>query len=129
MVTAEFIHTLRGSSMAHDFSGFDYIIQPGWNNSGPEHWQSRWEARHGHRRVEQDDWLWPRRGDWMARLEDALRKLREDQAIGGKFFRLRYGERNSPLSANAVALASCYNLRPYSPAAVLAKGPASCRNP
>ncbi len=48
------------------------LLLPGWLNSGPEHWQSRWEALHGHRRVEQDDWLWPRRGDWMARLDEVL---------------------------------------------------------
>lgn len=48
------------------------LLLPGWLNSGPEHWQSRWEALHGHRRVEQDDWEWPRRGDWMARLDEVL---------------------------------------------------------
>ena len=45
---------------------------PGWLDSGPAHWQSRWEALHGDRRVQQADWLWPRRGDWMARLDDVL---------------------------------------------------------
>ncbi|TCP03159.1 RBBP9/YdeN family alpha/beta hydrolase [Caldimonas thermodepolymerans] len=48
------------------------LILPGWLNSGPDHWQSRWEARYGDQRVEQDDWEWPKRGDWMARLEEAL---------------------------------------------------------
>jgi len=48
------------------------LLLPGWLNSGPAHWQSRWEALHGHRRVEQDDWNWPRRGDWMARLDDVV---------------------------------------------------------
>ena len=48
------------------------LLLPGWQNSGPGHWQSRWEALHGFQRLEQDDWLWPRRGDWMAVLEDAL---------------------------------------------------------
>jgi len=48
------------------------LLLPGWQNSGPVHWQSRWETRHGHHRVEQDDWDWPRRGDWMARLDEVL---------------------------------------------------------
>ncbi len=48
------------------------LLLPGWQNSGPAHWQSRWEMRHGYCRVHQDDWLWPRRGDWMARLDDVL---------------------------------------------------------
>jgi len=48
------------------------LLLPGWLNSDAAHWQSRWELLHGHRRVEQDDWLWPRRGDWMARLDEVL---------------------------------------------------------
>ena len=49
-----------------------YLLLPGWLNSGPDHWQSRWEALHGFERVQQDDWQWPRRGDWMARLDETL---------------------------------------------------------
>ncbi len=48
------------------------LLLPGWLNSGAAHWQSRWEALHGFTRVEQADWEWPRRGDWMARLEEVL---------------------------------------------------------
>jgi len=49
-----------------------FLLLPGWLDSGPAHWQSRWEALHGCERVQQDDWIWPRRGDWMARLDDVL---------------------------------------------------------
>jgi predicted alpha/beta hydrolase family esterase len=45
---------------------------PGWQNSGPAHWQTRWELTRGCTRVEQSDWMWPRRGDWVARLEEVL---------------------------------------------------------
>jgi uncharacterized protein len=48
------------------------LLLPGWLDSGPDHWQSRWEAVHSDTRVTQDDWLWPKRGDWMARLEEVL---------------------------------------------------------
>jgi len=48
------------------------LLLPGWLDSGPTHWQSRWEALHGDQRVHQDDWLWPRRGDWMARLDEVI---------------------------------------------------------
>jgi hypothetical protein len=48
------------------------LLLPGWQDSGPDHWQSRWEQGRGFERVQQDDWWWPRRGDWMARLEDQL---------------------------------------------------------
>lgn len=45
---------------------------PGWQGSGPTHWQSRWEILRGLVRVEQHDWLQPLRGDWMARLDEVL---------------------------------------------------------
>jgi predicted alpha/beta hydrolase family esterase len=48
------------------------LILPGWRSSGPGHWQTRWEALHGFERVEQADWHWPRRGDWMARLDEVV---------------------------------------------------------
>ena len=49
-----------------------FLLLPGWQDSGPSHWQSRWEQAGGCQRLQQDDWWWPRRGDWMMRLEEAL---------------------------------------------------------
>lgn len=48
------------------------LILPGWQNSGPTHWQSRWEMLHGYARVQQADWMQPLRGDWMVQLEEAV---------------------------------------------------------
>lgn len=48
------------------------LILPGWENSGPQHWQTLWEKRHGYVRVEQHDWITPLRGDWLARLEEMV---------------------------------------------------------
>jgi predicted alpha/beta hydrolase family esterase len=53
------------------------FILPGWHDSGTGHWQSRWPSLHGgplarFQRVEQDDWQWPKRGDWMMRLDEAV---------------------------------------------------------
>jgi uncharacterized protein len=48
------------------------LLLPGWENSGPQHWQTLWEKRHGYVRVEQHDWITPLRGDWLARLEDMV---------------------------------------------------------
>ena len=48
------------------------LILPGWQNSGPDHWQSRWERAHGYVRVDEHDWMRPLRGDWIARLEEVL---------------------------------------------------------
>lgn len=45
---------------------------PGWLDSGPDHWQAHWWQRPGHSKLEQSDWQWPRRGDWMARLDEAV---------------------------------------------------------
>jgi predicted alpha/beta hydrolase family esterase len=53
------------------------LLLPGWQNSGPDHWQSRWEATHGYERLEQSDWLRPLRGDWISRLEDVLLQRQE----------------------------------------------------
>ena len=49
-----------------------FLLLPGWQDSGSAHWQSHGQPSRGFRRVQQDDWWWPRRGDWMARLEDEL---------------------------------------------------------
>lgn len=48
------------------------LLLPGWENSGPLHWQSLWEKRHGYVRVDQHDWDRPLRGDWVARLEEVI---------------------------------------------------------
>jgi predicted alpha/beta hydrolase family esterase len=56
------------------------LVLPGWQNSGPQHWQSMWEQRYGYVRVEQHDWDRPRRGDWVARLEDVL-LTRDEPAV------------------------------------------------
>ena len=48
------------------------LLLPGWQNSGPQHWQSRWEALYGDVRVEQHDWMHPLRGDWVMRLEEVV---------------------------------------------------------
>jgi len=53
-------------------SNTQVLLLPGWQNSGPEHWQSRWEAAHGDKRVEQHDWMRPLRGDWQIQLEEAV---------------------------------------------------------
>jgi predicted alpha/beta hydrolase family esterase len=55
------------------------LVLPGWQNSGPGHWQSLWESAHGYRRVEQHDWMQPLRGDWISRLEEVV--LESDEAV------------------------------------------------
>nr|WP_160167053.1 alpha/beta hydrolase [Rhizobium sp. PDO1-076] len=51
----------------------DILIVPGYTNSGPEHWQSRWETKLSTaRRVEQAEWSKPVREDWVARLVEEV---------------------------------------------------------
>ena len=51
----------------------DILIVPGYTNSGPDHWQSRWQGRLSTaRRVEQDAWAKPVREDWTARFAEAV---------------------------------------------------------
>ena len=55
------------------------LLLPGWHNSGPEHWQSLWQAEHGYARVEQHSWDRPLRGDWLSQLEEAV--LQHPQSV------------------------------------------------
>ena len=65
-------------------SDVDILIVPGWSSSGPDHWQSRWQ-RHfdtAHR-IEQDDWVTPKRKDWTNRiLQSAERANRKIVLVG-----------------------------------------------
>ncbi len=54
-----------------------FLILPGWQNSGPAHWQSLWEAQLPAQRVMQHDWMLPLRGDWITRLEDHVLSIQE----------------------------------------------------
>ncbi len=53
-------------------SSLRILTLPGWQGSGPGHWQSLWERSYGYQRVEQHDWQRPLRGDWIARLDEVL---------------------------------------------------------
>ena len=55
----------------------DILIVPGYTNSGPDHWQSRWQAKLSTaRRVEQAEWSKPVREDWTARVAEAVNAAR-----------------------------------------------------
>jgi predicted alpha/beta hydrolase family esterase len=58
------------------------LILPGLGGSPPDHWQSRWQARHpAYRRVEQTHWDVPRRASWVVKLETAVRAAVPDQVV------------------------------------------------
>jgi len=51
----------------------DILIVPGYTNSGPGHWQSRWQAKLSTaRRVEQAEWSKPVREDWVRRVVEEV---------------------------------------------------------
>ncbi len=50
-----------------------YLMIPGINGSGAEHWQTLWEAHDsGFHRVEQNDWDHPELDAWMNRLNSEI---------------------------------------------------------
>jgi serine hydrolase len=53
------------------------LVLPGYGDSGPEHWQTLWERRHGYVRVVQDDWERPHLAAWKRRLGEALAETHE----------------------------------------------------
>jgi predicted alpha/beta hydrolase family esterase len=56
-------------------SDCDILIVPGHTNSGPDHWQSRWERQLSTaRRVEQRDWDRPTRDEWVRRIVLAVER-------------------------------------------------------
>ena len=58
-------------------SDCDIVIVPGYTNSGPEHWQSRWQSKLSTaRRVEQEDWDAPARSAWVSRLVETVAACR-----------------------------------------------------
>jgi predicted alpha/beta hydrolase family esterase len=55
-------------------SQVDILIVPGWQDSGPDHWQSRWERNlKTARRVIQDDWNNPHVDVWGERIAKFVR--------------------------------------------------------
>ena len=65
-------HETAGQGVPTGWAAEDVWLLPGWQNSDADHWQSRWELRHGYRRLEQNDWDRPLRGDWSARLQEMV---------------------------------------------------------
>ncbi|WP_055311079.1 RBBP9/YdeN family alpha/beta hydrolase [Bordetella pertussis] len=49
------------------------IIVPGWQGSGPGHWQTHWSRTLPHAvRLQQRDWHQPQRAEWVAALAAAV---------------------------------------------------------
>ncbi len=58
------------------------LIHPGWQDSGPEHWQSLWLKKYPNAvKVEQKDWMFPRKDEWVSILNDAINQHLEEEII------------------------------------------------
>ena len=65
-------------------SDAEILIVPGYTNSGPDHWQSRWEQKlTTARRVEQAEWSKPVREDWVDRLVGEVERARKPVVLIG----------------------------------------------
>ena len=65
---------MHGSVDDSVWYGKTVLTVPGIGNSGPQHWQSLWEARHvAFVRVQQRDWDNPVLTQWLVPLEKAVR--------------------------------------------------------
>ena len=51
-----------------------FLTVPGYGNSGPQHWHTVWEQRHGWLRVEQDDFDAPLEATWLPRLQEVIER-------------------------------------------------------
>ena len=63
--------------MSHDFDTHEplVLIVPGLDNSGPDHWQTKWEAELPDcQRVELGGWDRPHRNTWVNQLNLAIHK-------------------------------------------------------
>ncbi len=88
----------------------EYLILPGWQNSGPDHWQSLWEAQYGYQRVIQHDWMHPLRGDWITRLEDQMLSINEHAAQYSYGLEAQNTENARPKSPSADVLLIAHSL-------------------
>ena len=60
----------------------DILFVPGYTNSGPDHWQTRWQSKLSTaRRVEQAEWSKPVREDWTAEVAKAVNKAERPVVI------------------------------------------------
>lgn len=49
---------------------FQVLLVPPWENAGAEHWMSIWQQKYpSFLRVEQRDWMKPKRAEWVAMLD------------------------------------------------------------
>jgi hypothetical protein len=70
-------------NVAQAVGPFRVLVAPGLHNSGPDHWQSRWQHLFpAFERVEQDDWEAPDLARWSARVDELRQSGRSGRSSG-----------------------------------------------
>jgi len=70
----EFERANRFERSRHDVAATVLVI-PGWQNSGPRHWQTIWEQQNPiFLRVHQKDWEFPHREWWLQRISEEVQQ-------------------------------------------------------
>lgn len=60
----------------------EYLIVPGWHGSGPDHWQSHWQALMPRsRRIQVKSWVEPDPKDWRAAIGRAMQRASSDRVV------------------------------------------------
>lgn len=113
--------------MEPSLADFDLIIQPGWRNSGPRHWQSHWQRRLNAERVEVGDWDAPRLDDWLQGLDQALDRTRKPVIVIahslGCVAVAHYAQRHPRRIAGALLVAPADVERPFVPRELMGFAP------
>ena len=62
----------------------DILMVPGYGNSGPDHWQSRWQSKLASaRRVEQGSWDQPSREEWISSIVESVQAATKPVVLDG----------------------------------------------
>lgn len=88
------------------------IVLPGYEDSGPDHWQSRWCREHPeYRRITGLDWHEPQRDDWVVALGEAVAEVRGPVVIAahslGSVAVATWGSDAPPSVAGALLVTPC----------------------
>lgn len=58
------------------------LILPGWQDSGPEHWQGIWLKKYPNAvKVEEKDWLYANKDEWVEGLNNCIEKHKDNEIV------------------------------------------------
>ena len=58
------------------------LVLPGWQDSGPKHWQSLWLKKYPNAvKVIQKDWLNCKKQEWVGTLDDYNEKYKDNDIV------------------------------------------------